>query len=363
MTAERSSGPRHPASLQGLCTLCLVQPAAWLAAAGRTDADDDERRFGVCGTCRPGAERALRLATGTLVTLAWTALPPAPRRTLEAIARRTRPTAPPRTLAGGERQALFHEMNALERDLAVIDTEWAHPPGEPNELVAIAVRRLQPGGTGYHAAYTVRPDRPVDPATAAVHGYTDELLASARPFGYHAREIYRDVRNADIGGYGVRRDIENLEAAFTDAGIRWPDGVIAVVDGLRLWQRAEPRTLAHALEQFGGRDIEFDAHDAASDAAAAAAVIETLAGDLAARTAQAATDPNLVDSAGKFRRDADGRIIIAFGRHKGRRAVEELDYLDWMTGACFARSTTAVAEDILRHGEAAEWIAAEDEPY
>ena len=342
------------------CRLCRVRHANWLVTIG------NKRPFGVCGRCRPAAERTLSAALdGGCPPASWIRLirPPVAPPSLPTTPRQRREAADP-VIGTGERQPVTHEMTGIERDLSILDTEWIHPPGQPEELIALAVRRLRPDGTGYEAAYTVRPRSAVDASTRTIHGYTDKMLADAPGFGRYASRIMRDLKHADIGGYAIRKDIAVLEHAFRGVGIRWPNGNLNIVDGLRIWQCAERRSLDDALARFTGLERhKGEAHDAAADALAAERVITAVAGDLAARTIQAATDPDMVDPAGKFGRDEDGRIIFRFGKHNGRIAIEHADFLEWMTGRDFPPSTLTVVDELLKFERIGEWQSPADEPY
>ena len=208
---------------------------------------------------------------------------------------------------------MSHGPTALEHDLAIIGTECAYPAGAANEPGAIGTRRLRPAApaarpqsrSGWNCRWT--PRRRPSTATPA------RTFRTAMPFGYHARETYRDVRDGDIGGYAVRRDLESLVAAFADAGIRWPATLVAVVDGLRLWQWAGSRGLPRCFAGFAPSAAkDLDAHDAGADAGAAA-VIEALGGDLCARP-RGDTPPRAAPGAG-------AKDLMRAGRPGGRSGL------------------------------------------
>jgi len=85
------------------------------------------------------------------------------------------------------------------------------------------------------------------------------------------------------------------------------------------------------------------AHDAGDDARMTVAVIEAMAGSASVDELHAEGNPNMIDVAGKFVRDEQGRVTFGFGRHRGDPVDAHPDFLDWMLGKDFAPSTLAVA--------------------
>ena len=230
--------------------LCRVGPAAWTepsaqpAARPERDASNGavgaaDRRMHDTPGCRNHARGKLDGAAADPQTAA--------RGRREAHARGSAGTAADRR----RRAALSHGPTALEHDLAIIGTECAYPVAAANETGAIVIRRLRPGRH-------LLPGREHGPAGTA-GGPRDggrPRLHRREPSGRrcrsatHARETYRDARDADIGGYAVRRDLENLVAAFVDAEIRGPATLVAVVDGRRLWQWAKSRGWPRCSARF-----------------------------------------------------------------------------------------------------------------
>ncbi len=313
---------------------------------------DHPLKTATCTRCRPGARRlleSLRLEITETLLIAETARetdePPPSGLRLE---RTPKPAAPTPKIARGERTPLTHRMKRLERDLAVIDTEWNNSNIETTELISIGIVRLRPDGTGYKVGYTVRPTQPVTAETTAVHGFTDEILKGLPPFSEYADRILENVENTDIGGYSAPNDITILERSFKKANRTWNTGDVQIIDALRIWQTAEPRSLTDAHERFVGPvPKECTAHDAGDDALMTAKVIEALASKLTAAEAQALTDPNRVDPSGKFITNADGEILINFGKFRGMVARSQPKQLKWILTKEFAPSTKAVAQEIL----------------
>ena len=56
-------------------------------------------------------------------------------------------------------------------------------------MITVGVVRLRPDGTGYRTSCTVKPQKPVEARTTAVHGLTDEMLADQPPFKAYAQHL------------------------------------------------------------------------------------------------------------------------------------------------------------------------------
>jgi DNA polymerase III subunit epsilon len=53
---------------------------------------------------------------------------------------------------------------------------------------------------------------------------------------------------------------------------------------------------------------------------------------------------NTLDPAGKLQKNEKGEAVFTFGKNRGKRVVDSLDYARWMLGADFPTET----KDILR---------------
>lgn len=237
-----------------------------------------------------------------------------------------------------------HGLTGLTRPLCVIDSEWTGPSPADARLVNLAVHRLMPDGTVDEHEWFVNPEVPIDPGSGAVHGITDAQAAAWPPFRAIAFEVADFLEGSDIGGYSVSSDFQILERELNAAGHDLRTADLRIVDPLRLWQKREPRKLTDAYERFvGPLPDTLRAHDAGDDARMTVAVIEAMAGSATVAELHAEGNPNMVDVAGKFVRDEQGRITFAFGKHRGDPTDAHPDFLDWMLRKDFAPSTLAVA--------------------
>ncbi|MBR1608724.1 MAG: 3'-5' exonuclease, partial [Kiritimatiellae bacterium] len=229
-------------------------------------------------------------------------------------------------------------------------------------IVELSVVKVAPGPSGARETRTwlLNPGVPIPVETTAIHGITDEMVASAPSFADKAAEIFEFFKGCDLGGFGLSKlDIPILEEEFLRCGLHFDAAGRRMFDALRVYHKREPRDLSAALRFYCGEEPA-DAHGAEVDAVSALRVLE---GEFA-KYPDLPTDPDefdkylngrdpsFVDREGRFRRGDDGEVVVNFGRKKGRRvrdlAVEEPSYLAWILHGDFPPEVRKVARDALQ---------------
>lgn len=239
----------------------------------------------------------------------------------------------------------------LERPLIGLDLETTSPVPAKARVCSIALVIFKPDGQVTRWSSLVNPEIPI-PREASHgkpggkyqgHGITDDMVAEKPTFGALAQNLYGGFQHADFAGYNVRFDMQVCANEFKrTAALLWDYGDARVVDGFRLWQVLEPRSLSDASERWLGRKHE-GAHDATADLETSLAVItaQVLAGQLPTDL-QALHDlcyPDAVDPEGKLKRLEDGTVIITFGQHADTPLTQlPTGYISWMLGADFSET-------------------------
>lgn len=203
----------------------------------------------------------------------------------------------------------------------------------------------------------VDPGVPIPPDATAVHGITDEMVASAPPFGVIAGAVQAEIEGAVLVGYNSRRfDTILLDRELRRAGQPGIDLFrVREIDVLGLWRVLEPRTLEGAVRRWLGVPQEAqERHDAARDAVATARVLLAMQEALGFSLEEAADlsrPEDEVDRTGRFRVDPDtGQVVFAFGRHRGEPVSDHPDYLDWMASADFGPLVVRAIEELRAVG-------------
>ena len=247
----------------------------------------------------------------------------------------------------------------LKRPLVFFDLETTGPDKETDRIVQFAALKMLPDGSDRRWETLINPGCPIPPAATAVHGITDEMVASAPSFAERAGKIWGALLHCDLAGYNARRfDVPMLiaeysrlrgyEAACADLAGR------AIVDPMRIYHQREPRDLSAAHQFFLGEKLE-DAHQAMNDVVAAQRVFlaqlaryDDLPADVDALSEVCAEDA--VDLERKLVWK-DGEVVIAFGKMRGKSLRWLLDndqgFLRWMLEP--KNSFPADTKNLIRH--------------
>ena len=254
----------------------------------------------------------------------------------------------------------------LDRSIVSIDLETTGVDPLVDRIVELGMEFLFVGKNGAEptrrgASKRFNPGVPIHPDATAVHGITDADVASCPRFAEFAGKVEETLHGKDLVGYNLRRfDLVILDEELRRCGLKLEiTPAQCIIDCFGIFQKKEPRALADAVRRYCGREHVY-AHSAGADAAATLDVLigqleayKDLADmDLNALAVYSRGDVEYVDLGGKFQRDADGDLVFAFGKNKGRKVRDEGGYADWMLEkGQFPGSTLEVLEAELRRLE------------
>lgn len=206
-----------------------------------------------------------------------------------------------------------------------------------------------------------------------IHRITDEMLANEQPFAVHAQRIGEVIEAAEIIlGYNLQFDIDFLSAEFARARAVFPPlaGKL-IVDGMRLWQSMEPRTLTAAHQRFVGGDFS-NAHSAGADVAATADVVLGMIGqfglgDKTWEEIARISDPARLTWLGHSNHVCwrDGVPVVNFGKHAGKPVLdpEIRGYLSWMLKQDFPPHVREIVQVAMKlQGRFLAWAQAKYPP-
>jgi DNA polymerase-3 subunit epsilon len=160
----------------------------------------------------------------------------------------------------------------LARPIIFFDTETTGPSPATDRIVELAFIRLNPDGTENTWKGYINPEIPI-PHEATHgngedypgHGITNEMVKDAFTFRHVAPSLLKGFRDCDYGGFNIKTfDLPLLEAEFDRCGIQWSYKDANLIDGYRLWQLMQPRTLSDFIELLLGRKHD-GAHSALDD--------------------------------------------------------------------------------------------------
>lgn len=246
----------------------------------------------------------------------------------------------------------------LERPLVWLDIEGTGTNTEDDRIVELAIARYDPEQTKPEERQRrINPGIPIPAAATEIHGISDQDVADSPRFGAIARDLLTILEGADYAGFNITGyDLPLLEAEFRRVNLAFDWTTAKIVDGYRILIQHEPRDLATMYHRATGCELA-EAHAASADLQAAMVVLEDLACrhglDRTPEALDAAgLNPEWADRTGRFIVEASGRIVFGFGKHEGKPAAAEPDYLSWMLGQDFNPDTKEIARAALEEARA-----------
>lgn len=144
-------------------------------------------------------------------------------------------------------------------------------PSYGDRIVSIGAVRVEGGevGQGDRFATFAQPGRPIPPASTAIHGITDAMVAHAPPWPEAVAAFHRFAGDAVLVAHNAAFDMACLHAAEAQAGVRFANPALC---SLRLSQWLDPDERAHDLDGLAARHglVVSGRHDALGDAEATA---------------------------------------------------------------------------------------------
>jgi len=246
---------------------------------------------------------------------------------------------------------------ALDRPLVSLDVE-THDKVSPEQarIVELGFKVIYHDGREPKKYRNfINPGVPISAATTAIHGIKDEDVRLSPSFSAIAANLAKGFTNVDFTGYNVRFDLRVLAGEMKRANVEWSYTSAYLLDGLRLWQIARPRTLEDALREHCNREPR-QAHRALEDAEDALDVVIALLEKYPAilpkdlrklHEMSFPRDPNAIDPDGKLTWIGD-KPCINFGKHRGT-SLDRLtkNYIEWMLGADFGPEVKSVLRGVL----------------
>jgi DNA polymerase-3 subunit epsilon len=220
--------------------------------------------------------------------------------------------------------------------VCALDVETTGVDPVTDRVVEVGVLRVEPDGRAHALAQVIHPDRPIPSTATAVNGLVDADVAGAPTFAAIAPALAAFLDGADLVGFNLPFDLTFLTAEFERAGLAFDLAGRALVDGLAIYRKKEPRDLRAAVRTFLGREHR-GGHRALADAAAALQVVDAQLArypDLPARPEDLHRLLVEIDVGGRLRRGPGGRVALAFGKYRGRPLAEVAathpGYLRWV---------------------------------
>ena len=154
----------------------------------------------------------------------------------------------------------------LTKPLCFFDLETTGTDISKDRIVEIAVLKLHPDGLQEKKEWRTNPEQPIPAEASAVHGITDEMVASEPTFKELSNEIYSFIKGCDLAGYNSDRfDIPLLVEELLRAEVDFDFKNNKTVDVQTIFHKMEQRTLSAALKFYCDKEL-VNAHSAMANA-------------------------------------------------------------------------------------------------
>ena len=244
----------------------------------------------------------------------------------------------------------------LTRPICFFDLETTGINVAKDRIVEIAILKVFPNGNKESKTWLVNPEMVIPEESIAVHGITNEKVANEPTFKELSKEIYKMIKDSDLGGFNSDRfDIPLLAEEMLRADIDFDMKNTVSVDVQTIFHKMEKRTLSAAYKFYCDKDLT-DAHSAEADTNA---TYEVLLSQLERypelennikMLAEFSSHKRTVDFAGFIVLDEDDDEVFSFGKHKGKKGHAVLEnepgYFSWILNADFPLYTKKILTQI-----------------
>ncbi len=244
----------------------------------------------------------------------------------------------------------------LKRPLAFIDLETTGINIASDRIVELSVLKIAPDGKKEWFVTRLNPEMKIGQKAMAIHGITDEDVASEPTFRQVAKNLAAFLEGCDLAGFNAMKfDIPLLAEEFLRVNIDFNFRNRKYIDVQVIFHKKEQRTLSAAYQFYCSRELE-DAHSSKADTEATYEVLLAQLGrypDLendVEKLAEYSSFNTNADFAGRIIYDENGVEIFNFGKHKGKPVekvlFEEPAYYSWMMNGDFPLYTKKILTEI-----------------
>lgn len=237
----------------------------------------------------------------------------------------------------------------LKKPIVFFDLETTGISITHDRIVEISFIKVFPNGDTKEKTIRVNPEMHIPEESTKVHGITDEDVAAEKTFKQVAPFLVSEFTGCDFAGYNSNRfDLPMLAEEFARVDVDFDFSRARMIDVQTIFHKKEQRTLTAAYRFYCNEDLS-NAHTAAADTRATYEVLQAqldrypdLPNDVECLSRFTSQNDN-VDLAGRLVRNADGVVVINFGKYRGQPAAKVLEedtgYYGWVMQGDFTADT------------------------
>ncbi len=244
----------------------------------------------------------------------------------------------------------------LKQPIVFFDLETTGVNIAKDRIVEISILKVFPNGNKESKTWLVNPEVEIPAESTAVHGITNEKVASEPTFKELAKKVNEMIKGCDLAGFNSNRfDIPLLAEELMRVGIDFDMNGRKAIDVQVIFHKKEQRTLGAGYQFYCGRELE-GAHGAEADTNATYEILLAQVdkyediGNTVDALSEFSTHGERADFAGFILMNDDKQEIFSFGKYKGRTVeevfIENPGYNNWIQNADFPLYTKKVLKGI-----------------
>lgn len=245
----------------------------------------------------------------------------------------------------------------LKRPLAFFDLETTGLSITDDRIIEIGIHKINPDNTEETYVKRINPEIKIPEDSIAIHGITNEDVASCPTFRELAPEIIAFIGNADLAGYNSNKfDVPFLLEEVYRNGFELDMTNRKSIDVQTIFHKMEQRTLEAALRFYCNEELD-NAHSAEADAVATYKVLSgqlekypELENNVDFLEDFTQTGANKkIDFVGRLALNEKGEMVYNFGKNKDKTVAEVLKnepgYHRWLIDNNFPAYTKRLLEN------------------
>lgn len=239
--------------------------------------------------------------------------------------------------------------------MAVLDIESTGTDPLNDRIIEISILKIGTDGNQDIRTRRFKPEIPISESAIAVHGITDKELQHEPAFKSVAQALMNYIFGCDIAYFGGNKfDVKILYYELYRAGIEWQYQACRLIDVGNIYKIKEERSLTAAVKYYLGRE-NVGAHGAEADTKATFEVLisqlqkyEDLPDTVEELSLFSNFGKPVLDLSGKFSYNDSNDIILNFGPKFGEKALDNIDFVEWMLyRANFPPDTRVICTNLI----------------
>lgn len=261
----------------------------------------------------------------------------------------------------------------LEKPIVFIKVHTTGINTNLNRIVQLTISRYNVDGSSKTGTRLFNPEMPIPEEATRINGITDDMVANQPTFHDISVNLHKFIGNADIAGFNVQFDLSFLMEEFYRSGLNFSCVDRDIIDLKTIYNEIAPRDFYQAAETFAGKKFLRGAPlNSETYSLGCVSILNGIVNQfkdkpitisdgsekcftnsVSSISESFGKGVGAVDLKGQLIKDDEGRIVMNFGKHKGKTLEEmaktEMSYINWMTTSGTApRDTVSIINNFIK---------------